>query len=1329
MKPAGAIPRLVVLSVLVVGRLWAADIRVGIYQPDAKKSHRGVYLALQSTKGIEVSFLPAVNGDSLADVDVLVLPQVGGPAIEAITEPLRAWVAQGGGLMALHDAVGYRRHPAVFPQIARGVGNPYDRDTGYGSECIVAREHPITEGLKVGEIVKHTYYDQVVMEPGAGAEVIAREAVVLDEDNAATGGPAIIASPVGKGKYVANGLLIGYGPVVGEVVPKGGEYRLFINAIRWLASAETYTAGEDAGRGVKVARAPEEKAETGIDVEDILESAIDRHQADWQASKREEAPAVVESNFEAPIAFDEKVLAGSGYTGTPEGWTTIDLAGAWKIKKLADTEKNPADDEGTKEGYYRVDYDDGEWPERSVPSSWDTKDVLPDMEGDVGVGHRSTHFIGVGWYRRKVGLPEDARGKRVVLRFEGCDFETRAWVNGKPVGRHVGGRTPFEFDCTEAMEVGNENTIAVRVYDVDQMTGLEYYPGRDYGRSMYSHDGGWRLIGGIWGETYLSLRPPVHAVRTLITPHLASSEIEVDCWLNNTGKARGVALTAKILPAPPPLAKGEGSQAEVSLGKIRLPSGISKHSFRVKLDNPVLWSPDNPYLYLLQLTDGRETLAQERFGFREFKAEGRYFVLNGKRIYLRSASVSATTFYMKPRIEVRDEAKFLTRYLLGAKAYNCNMIYTATGPHARQVYDLCDELGLLVYYEWAAVGSVFSNPLMEEGWNKDETEIAVWVYGGYNHPSIAMFSLGAELMEGKPPKPHTGYGALLNPAYDLVKSIDKHGRPVCASSGRRSWTRAEDKTDINDLHFYACGINRSWTDQTAGMKAVWKYALAIRKNEKPVISFELPGHRWSNRDLPALTALLEDENKTGKMDREQFIALLEKEPVNYEGARWISNLYGVRRYQDDIGGERGWREYAGYQIYCQKNVIEEIRRAGPLMQGYRPNAVSFDLTEVMEDGKLFPGVSYGGGRTRGDLAKKVYVETEAHQAFKRVNNPKFVCLDVFDKNVFAGGELKFQVYAINDIDELSKDWRVRVVVKSDDGPVLEDKEAGIGNVEGFRRKLMSYAYSVPVDAGTGFYRIELFLYEGGAIVSDNHYDFFVLGKADLPTEMPTTEKVALYDTRDTLYKEGIRTRTILEGLAIPHDLLKSFDGLDGYDVLIIGADSLDKTVVAAGDEIKAWIERGGTALQFEQHIGGPVPYWRKLRVLPGKGHIITEIVELNHPVFKGLHYRNMERWNSLPRSGTPGEIFRLTLGPLDESVLATGSSGIQPRQSTKSTRMILSEVEIGKGKLLMTQAEATQRYGQDPVATKLIQNLLAYVLEGGEGIEDWGKKRERAEGG
>jgi len=109
------------------------------------------------------------------------------------------------------------------------------------------------------------------------------------------------------------------------------------------------------------------------------------------------------------------------------------------------------DEQGEARGYHQPGYWPEGWLKVSVPSNWDT--YLPELFG----------YAGHAWYPRTFRPQAAWRGGRIHLRFEGANYETVVWLNGRLVGSHSGGFDPFEFDVTAALDWEGENTLSVRV--------------------------------------------------------------------------------------------------------------------------------------------------------------------------------------------------------------------------------------------------------------------------------------------------------------------------------------------------------------------------------------------------------------------------------------------------------------------------------------------------------------------------------------------------------------------------------------------------------------------------------------------------------------------------------------------------------------------------------------------------------------------------------------------------------------------------------------------------------------------------------------------------
>jgi hypothetical protein len=187
-------------------------------------------------------------------------------------------------------------------------------------------------------------------------------------------------------------------------------------------------------------------------------------------------------------------------------------------------------------------------------------------------------------------------------------------------------------------------------------------------------------------------------------------------------------------------------------------------------------------------------------------------------------------------------------------------------------------------------------------------------------------------------------------------------------------------------------------------------------------------------------------------------------------------------------------------------------------------------------------------------------------------------------------------------------------------------------------------------------------------------------------------------------------------MGLPYETIDSFDGLDGYGVLVIGAGSRDNRVIAASQDVNRWIRRGGRLLQLEQQVPGEVAGQPGLSIVKRRGGSIGNLLAPAHPAFDGIrHPENWDRWSGrLPEASVYGRdngIFVALLTPLNETALAVGVQNT-PRRDNKAVQMLASEVRIGRGSAFYSQAEAVRRYGVDSVATRYLHNVIRHVLIG-----------------
>lgn len=146
-----------------------------------------------------------------------------------------------------------------------------------------------------------------------------------------------------------------------------------------------------------------------------------------------------------------------------------------------------------------------EFPETiNVPFPWGSK--LSGLENKADIG----------WYRRDVKVPALWKGKRVFLVVGACDWLTKGWFDGRPLGEHRGGYTPFEFELTANVKWGQDQQIVLRVDDTPHPFKLEGKQG--YGAAK-----------GIWQTIYLEARPALHITSLHYSPDIDASKVTVKC--------------------------------------------------------------------------------------------------------------------------------------------------------------------------------------------------------------------------------------------------------------------------------------------------------------------------------------------------------------------------------------------------------------------------------------------------------------------------------------------------------------------------------------------------------------------------------------------------------------------------------------------------------------------------------------------------------------------------------------------------------------------------------------------------------------------------------
>lgn len=302
---------------------------------------------------------------------------------------------------------------------------------------------------------------------------------------------------------------------------------------------------------------------------------------------------------------------------------------------------------------------------------------------------------GICWYKKTFELPASAKGKRLILRFEGAMNTSEYRVNGSLVKTHLGGYLPAVFDFTEVANVGGTNTIYVRLDNNDnRVTGP---------KPMHTLD--FNMYGGLYRDALLMVKNSVHITDPILANKTASggifvtypkadkaqATVQVQTHVTNQGgKSKSFTVLNELW---------EGNKLVVS--KLSTKSKLEANTEieivnQLNVDQPKLWSPQSPSLYLLKtkiVVNGTEVDAEETtIGIRRIEFVNGQFKINGEQLFLRG--VNRHQDYPHVGYALSNEAQYRDAYKI--KSAGFDYVRLSHYPHSPAFMDACNELGLVV---------------------------------------------------------------------------------------------------------------------------------------------------------------------------------------------------------------------------------------------------------------------------------------------------------------------------------------------------------------------------------------------------------------------------------------------------------------------------------------------------------------------------------------------------------------------------------------------------------------------------------------------------------
>lgn len=287
------------------------------------------------------------------------------------------------------------------------------------------------------------------------------------------------------------------------------------------------------------------------------------------------------------------------------------------------------------------------------------------------------------WYRRSFTLSDEFKGKRTILHFDAVDWQCSVWVNSVLLGEHTGGYNPFSFDITDALTDG-ENELIVKVYDPTDSGHQQR------GKQVNKTHGFWyTATSGIWQTVWLEPVNYCHIESIRLLPDIDQGTIGIE--VKHTCECGGK-LYAKILDGEKAVFEGE-IEANAS----------------IPVPDAKLWSPENPFLYDLELTlecEGEKDEVKSYFGMRKYSivkdSQGILRLALNNKPYFQKGLLDQGYWPESQLTPPTDEAMIFDIEKMKELGYNMLRKHIKVEP--LRWYYHCDRLGMLVWQDMVSGG-------------------------------------------------------------------------------------------------------------------------------------------------------------------------------------------------------------------------------------------------------------------------------------------------------------------------------------------------------------------------------------------------------------------------------------------------------------------------------------------------------------------------------------------------------------------------------------------------------------------------------------------------
>ncbi len=693
--------------------------------------------------------------------------------------------------------------------------------------------------------------------------------------------------------------------------------------------------------------------------------------------------------------------------------------------------------------------------------------------------------------------------------------------------------------------------------------------------------------------------------------------------------------------------------------------------FFIKGLRPKLWYPCAPNLYILELIkekDGMQIVKRKKIGFRDFKAINGKFYLNDKPIFLRGNAINPPGRGIHDSLN--NSKKFAEDYIDFLKSININIV-RFPGAAKDFWYDVCDEKGMMVF------GGNYSGSVNGESPPKDYDKALSWFKENKfasiaHHPSLVVYVINNET----PYSGNKGEEWLKFQSYihqNLLKWDDT--RPYIANAGY-GYGKAGD---ICDLHRYW-----GWYYNTP-------FTFINIRDQKEIIPFKKPSSQpitftecVGNYIGPDGRYNLTPDNKAPQSQ------------LNWTG-------HASKDMQILLANE-----HHAFTYKMATELFRRMRYLNPDLSGVVPFTILFDNWNMIS------------------RFSDMYPKPVTQQA-KKSFQPILVSWENWQPNLYAGAEFQPIVHIVNDDDNFSDLKNVSLqysIIDEANNEVFQNKinVPLVKYYETFREKLN---IKIPETITNGWYRLIGKIINENKVISENEELIYIASKPGPHTVPDKSKNILLFDN------DG-KTSGALNALGIDFKPIKTFNDITPADVVVIGENSADKTVAQSFAILKKFINNGGRLLLLKQGFEN----WQQVNAItpveivniradidkatyprpsgPSTNGINVNPERPDHPFFSGIERRNLRQWSDYTNWNETKKdfpaIYPVTNGFILKNKEDIGSAAVLANYGPGLSAMALAEFFEGRGSVLISGFDLVNRSGIDPIADRLLKNLINYMV-------------------